>query len=274
MNTSTGERFLDETWSIVTVTYNSALALRSHWFEYPPDNVEWIVVDNNSSDDSIAVAREHGATCILTQSMNRGFGAASNIGLKQASGRFVAFVNPDVTIDFCTLSALSRILESEDTLIGPQLVYPDGTLQPNGRGLPTLWNKVANRLSVAKTENKYYKFAHPGEEKYVCWLIGAAVCGLRQTLVRLGGWDERYFIYYEDSALGLRAWQMGVPVKLVGSARWIHGWARETTSFRVAPWKRELSSMVKFYSRHPDMLGRGSGFEKQMQRLDSTIQFH
>lgn len=251
-------------WSVITTTFNSGTALKTFWKEPAPPGVEWIVVDNYSTDDSVAIAKSLGASRIISQSKNRGFGAASNIGLQHASGRFVAFANPDVTIDFSTLPTLSHILESNDMLVGPQLVNSDGRLQPNGRGLPTLWNKAINRIRSTETENDYYKFALPGEEQYVCWVIGAAVCGRRETLLRIGGWDERYFVYYEDSDLGLRAWQADVPVKLIGSVRWIHGWARETTGFKLAPWKRELSSMVKFYSRYPGMLVRGSGFDKHL----------
>lgn len=253
-------------WSIITVTYDSADALQQFWGGGIPGDIEWIVVDNASSDRSAELAEDLGAARVIRQPSNLGFSHACNSGLRQASGRYVAFVNPDVTVDYSSLPTLGVMLDAEEALLGPQLVYPDGSPQPNGRGLPTLYNKVINRIMRPDGANAYYRYVEPGVSQYVWWLIGAAVCGRRATFERLGGWNERYFIYYEDSDLGLRAWHAGVPVKLVGDARWIHGWARETSNFRIEPWKRELAAMRVFYSSYPALI-LGSRVASRLLRI-------
>ncbi|GAA3896109.1 glycosyltransferase family 2 protein [Leifsonia kafniensis] len=242
-------------WSFITVSYNSADALKTYWGSATiPAGAEWIVVDNSSSDATVSIAESLGARVIRLE-VNLGFGAANNIGMNQSRGEFIAFVNPDVTVDFSTLPALERVVQSLGGVIGPQLINPDGSLQPNGRGIATLPSKIRNRLKSETGTSGYQRTAEPGEQIAVDWLIGAAVIATRQTFDKFGAWDDHFFVYYEDSDLGMRAWKHGVPVHVLGDVRWIHGWARETTSFNVDAWKRELTSMAKFYSRYPALLG-------------------
>ena len=82
--------------SLVTVTFNSAATLRHFWADWPREACEWIVVDNCSTDDSVAVAESLGA-CVLRLSENVGFSAANNVGARMATGDVLGFLNPDVT---------------------------------------------------------------------------------------------------------------------------------------------------------------------------------
>jgi N-acetylglucosaminyl-diphospho-decaprenol L-rhamnosyltransferase len=241
------------TWSLITVTFNSEDALQTFWSR-PPEGVEWIVVDNASSDQTVSVAEDLGAT-VIRLSKNIGFGSANNIGLSRSGGEHIAFVNPDVSVDYASLADLNKAVADGTRLVSPQLLNPDGSLQPNGRGFPLIINKLRNRGSGATTlQNNYLLYANPGEVRAVCWFIGAAVAGNRRAFERLNAWDPRFFIYYEDSDICLRAWKIGISCQVTGDVRWTHGWARETTSFKWAPWKRELASMVKFYTRYPAMV--------------------
>lgn len=244
-------------WSLITVTYNSASVLQHFWVNSRPADVEWIVVDNNSSDDSVAVARSLGAKVIESQ-RNRGFSAANNVGLAAANGAYIAFVNPDVTVDYKDLPGLAARINDIGGLVSPQLNNEDRTLQPNGRGMPLLLHKVLNRtLSSDRLHGKYLLFADAEEEKYVFWLIGAVVAGRIDTFQAMGGWNERFFLYYEDKDISIRAWRAGYPVVLLGAFRWVHGWARETTKFKLTPWMREIASLTRFYSLYPEFLFGG-----------------
>lgn len=240
-------------WTLITVTHNSAEALRTYWAPAPAD-VEWIIVDNASRDDTVVAARDLGASRIVELPENLGFSAANNIGLAWAGGHYVAFVNPDVRVDYTSLSVLASTIDRHGGLVGPQLLNPDLTMQPNGRSYPTLSNKVLNRLRRDGVVNDYYVVAGPNEERSVCWLMGAAVAATKSTFESLSGWDDSYFIYYEDSDLGLRAWRRGLSVVLTGDMTWVHGWARETTTLRWQPWRNEIRSMTTFYRRYPNLL--------------------
>jgi N-acetylglucosaminyl-diphospho-decaprenol L-rhamnosyltransferase len=211
------------------------------------------VVDNASTDDSVALAERLGAETLRLQS-NIGFAGANNKGLDVASSPFVAFVNPDVTVDYSTLDTLSDLLRRRDVLAAPQLTNPDGTVQPSARGLPFLVDKLAHRglrFPGARLE-EYVR--QPATTEYIAWAMGAAVTGRTATLRRLGGWNPSFFIYYEDHELGLRAWRRGVPVVSVPEVRWTHGWARETTKLHAAAWRHELGSAARFYREYPELL--------------------
>lgn len=244
-------------WSLITVTYNSERDLNRFWSGVSPagSELEWIVVDNASVDRSADVAESLGARVIRLET-NLGFGAANNVGFESASGKYVAFVNPDVEVDANDFVRLEEYLNSnEKALVSPQLTNPDGSLQPNGRGMPYLAYKVLNRLRPDSLVGRYL-LTTDSDEVIICdWLMGAVVAGTRPRLAELGPWDPRFFVYYEDSDLGLRNQQHGGHSAVLGSARWVHGWARETKTASMAAWRREIPSLMKFYSRYPRLLG-------------------
>jgi N-acetylglucosaminyl-diphospho-decaprenol L-rhamnosyltransferase len=245
-----------ERWcSLITVTYNSSATLRRFWGTNPlPADVEWIVVDNASTDGSAEVAESLGAR-VIRLDRNMGFSHANNLGAAAASGNFLGFVNPDVSVIFEDLPGLMLVASQRNALVSPQLVNPDGSRQPNGRGYPLLVDKVRNRLGREKELTGRYLLYSPNDEpRAVVWLMGATIFATRSAFERVGGWDDYFFLYYEDKDICLRAWDRGLRVLLAPDARWVHGWARETTSARTTPWKREIASMAKFYRRYPRFL--------------------
>lgn len=238
-------------WTIVTVTHNSAADLREFSINYGPQGPTWIVVDNNSNDETLQVATQLGASkCIALQS-NLGFSKANNVGLASVGTKYVAFVNPDVTVDLDSLERMDLTLFENNSIAAPQLLYSDGQMQPNGRNFPFLSYKVSNRMQfLSSLRNEYQVFAHASERKEVAWLIGAVVMGKAETFRGIGGWPEKYFLYYEDTDLSLAIRKSGGAVSLLGAHNWVHGWKRETSKLRIKPWARELSSMSKFYWTH------------------------
>jgi N-acetylglucosaminyl-diphospho-decaprenol L-rhamnosyltransferase len=243
--------------SLITVTHNSQRALEEFWGknEKLPAGVEWIVVDNCSTDGSADVAERLGATQVIRLSENLGFASSNNEGLRAAHGDFIGFVNPDVRVKYTDLKMLKEVAHQQQAVVSPQLINADGSLQPNGRGFPFLLDKVKNRLGAeAKLHGRYLLFSNTDEPRMVCWLMGASVFGSRETLDKFGAWDPHFFLYYEDKDFCLRAWKADIPVALVPRAKWTHGWARETSNLSAMPWKRELASMFKFYRRYPEFL--------------------
>lgn len=239
--------------SIITVTYNSAETLKHFWTpRRRSDGVRWIVVDNASTDNTADVAQQLGATVIRLE-QNHGFSYANNVGYAAATTDFIGFINPDVRLDIDALHELMTVSAKNNALVGPQLYNADGSQQPNGRGFPTLSAKIRNRLKG--DDSRYLLHADGQTPRAVVWLMGAAVLGHRAQLDRFGVWDPHFFLYYEDSDIGLRSWKADVPVLLVPTARMEHGWARETAgTFRLSPWMREIASMSKFYIRYPSLL--------------------
>lgn len=238
-------------WTIVTVTYNSAKDLREFSVDYKPGDPKWIVVDNNSKDDTLLVASELGSFKNIALEHNVGFSKANNIGLAQVETTYVAFANPDVTVDKASLQKMDLQLFEGLTIAAPQLLFWNGEMQPNGRNFPFLFYKISNRINLLPNlRSQYQIYAGKSEIQKVAWLTGAVVLGKTETFRSLGGWPERYFLYYEDTDLALSVKKSGGSVFLLGDHNWIHGWKRETSSLRLRPWLRELASMSKFYWNH------------------------
>lgn len=236
-------------WTAITVTYNSAGALRRCWGGYD-GSFRWVVVDNASTDDSVAVAEELGAT-VVRQPSNVGFSRANNHALRQVETPFVAFVNPDVTVDPGSLELLEPTARA-GAIVAPQLTFPDGGVQPNGRGLPFVGDKLAHRgVRVPFARVASYAPAPGAELLPVDWVMGAAVTATTATMRRLGGWDGRYFIYYEDHELGLRAWSRGCPVLVDPDVRWVHEWSRDTARWSPLHWRHEIRSAARFFAAYP-----------------------
>lgn len=241
-------------WTVITVTYNNSAELLNYWGGAQHQPVDWIVVDNASADGSAALAGEMGAE-VISLGANVGFSAANNVGLRYVRTPYVAFVNPDVQI--CAGNWMSRfealLNAGHLDIVAPQLINVDGTTQNNARGVPYLASKVAHRLFPDRAREWGY-VGTASQVSYCTWLMGAAICSRTSTIRAMGGWDERYFLYYEDHDLCLRGWSNGLKVGIDPTVEWIHEWKRETSSFAIKAWKAELRSMLKFYATYPDLL--------------------
>ena len=141
--------------SVVCVTFNSADCLRyllKSLEKLPPDEIEIIFVDNHSSDSSVELIRKWGrASLIIQNEQNGGWSAANNQGLKAAKGEFILLANPDIWFEPQALRDLVRFLgeRSEFAAAAPQLLNPDGSIQPSFRRLPTLTDLVFQITGLA-----------------------------------------------------------------------------------------------------------------------------
>jgi GT2 family glycosyltransferase len=90
---------------------------------------------------------------------------------------------------------------------------------------------------------------------WTAWLLGAGVAARREDFLAIGGWNERFFIYYEDAEICLRAWRHGQPVAVLGDVRWAHRWARATNTLRPSRAHRyELRAARTFYGMFPEFV--------------------
>lgn len=243
-----------EDWTIITVTFNSRADLDRYASGRRFERARWVVVDNASTDGSADAARAAGAD-VLVLDRNRGFAAANNRGLAEATTPWVLFANPDVAVVEADLPALASTGTATGGLVAPQLLNDDGSVQRNGRGLPFLVDKFGHRgVRLPGADTHRYLPETWRTPTYVAWVIGAAVGGPRALVDSLGGWDERFFLYYEDHDLGLRAWRLGAPVVVDPAVRWVHGWQRATMHASLTPWRREVASAVRFFRRYPELL--------------------
>ena len=211
----------------VVVTYNSsdvvAHALHSLRESFDAGVLaECVVVDNASRDATAERVRAQHAWCSLMQSSeNLGFGRGCNLGIARAATEYVLLLNPDATLPRAGLERLVEFLERrpEAGAAAPAVCEPGGGLQPAGALLTPL-GVLLDALGIDAHERRPIR---PGDAPFRSpWVCGAVVLLRRAMLEQLGGFDPRYFLYFEETDLWRRAQRAGWEIWAVGEAVGTH----------------------------------------------------
>jgi len=198
--------------SVLIVTYNSARLigplLSRLQEELAGVAAEVVVVDNASADGTAARIRwEHPWVTLVASAANLGFAAGNNLAAKHAAGRYLMLLNPDA---IPAAGALARGIELMDRhpgvgLAGGELRGADGSRQPSARMFPTLRDELFTLSGLAARYPRSRLFARldrrwadPEAAAEVDWIPGAFVFIRAQDFAMLGGFDERFFMYYEE----------------------------------------------------------------------------
>lgn len=213
--------------SIIIVSYNTknkiADCLESVLREITDLKAEVIVIDNASTDNSGQVIEKFKQVKFIQNKRNVGFAKACNQGATLAQGKYLFFLNPDTKVT--TKSITSLILEVESrkdaAVIAPKLVYPDGSDQNSVRNFPTIQRAIEEFFFFKKGvfEGFSPKVSKPQEVEAV---VGAAMVIPKVIFKKLGGFDERYFMYYEDLDFCRKARKAGYKIIFMPQAKVIH----------------------------------------------------
>ena len=218
--------------TVIIVAYRSAAHLPACFEALSAAAVgiawEMVVVDNASGDGTPAVV-ERGApgARLIVNDANRGFAAAVNQASRTARGRYLLLLNPDAHPLPGCVSRLVAELDAvpQAALAGPQLLDPGGTPQPSAWPAPGFLSLAydAFLLHNLMPRSRLRLVTPAGEDPVdVECLSGACLLVRRSAFETLGGLDERFFIYFEDTDLALRARAAGHRVRLVPAARAVH----------------------------------------------------
>lgn len=200
-----------DTWRCVEALQQQSIA----------DRVQIIVVDNASGDESVewlrARIRSTGAAVQLIESaFNRGYGQGNELGVKQATGTFLLIINPDNRLEPTALAELVALLEADAGigLVSPKLVHEDGTVRSSTRAFPHWSDLLIKRAGLGRFFRRkldHYLQDHDTNPlpHDVDWVAGACLL-LRTDFYRsLGGFDPRFFLFFEDTDLCRRCWLAG-----------------------------------------------------------------
>jgi len=254
---------LNPLFSIVIVTYNSAAhienCIHSIMKNIDISNYEIIIVDNCSTDETVNIIRKYNNVVLTVNSQNYGFATANNKGFKIARGEYVIVLNPDVnfTSETNVMKMLEYFKETRDTgIIAPKLYYRNGDVQENARSFPNILVllirglKLENRFRRYKFYNKKVGNSNPEIVKNVDWVIGAFFIIQRKLLVELNYFDPKYFMYYEDADLCLRAAKKGYRVIYYPFVSAIHDYMRESSKKYFSKLKFiHIQSVLRFYTK-------------------------
>lgn len=198
--------------SVIIVNYNSGRFIMKciDSIIKSKDNLkkEIIVVDNASGDGSDRlIALAFPDIVIIRNKVNLGFAKATNIGIKNSTGRYLLLLNPDTEITGNALEKLINFLRdtAEAGIVAPKLLYPDGSLQFSCRLFINFRIIILQRTFLGKffknsgTIKKYLMSDwNHNETRKVDWLLAACMMIPRTVINRIGGLNEAYKLYFED----------------------------------------------------------------------------
>lgn len=252
--------------SIIILNYNSGTLLRdcldSVFADDLPEGTEVIVPDNESSDQSLALAEEKwGARIrVLRNGRNGGFAWGNNRGIEVCTGDFVCLLNPDTVIHRGAFPELLRFMKEHPRAgcVGPKVLNSDGSFQLSAkRSIPSPLDAVSRALLLSKVFPKSERFARynmtyldPDTTHRVDASTGCCMFIRRAALEEVGLIDEGYFLYCEDVDWFLRAKKAGWEVWYVPSAVIVHHHAYSERFRRRQSVEDFHRSMLRFHDKH------------------------
>lgn len=207
--------------SFVVVTYNSSTTIANclrHILDDENGAREIIVVDNASTDDTREIVRAFAEVRLIESAENRGFGGGNQLGFEHSRGRIIVFLNPDAAIQ----TGFSEKVRSVFTqhydigILGGRILNADGTLQRAGNAFPTFFSLLYQHSAYkhlfprSRAHRKFYVSDWDGETaRYIDAVSGACFAMRREVLQEIGGFDDKFFLYFEEFDLSRRVQKLG-----------------------------------------------------------------
>ncbi|KNX38006.1 glycosyltransferase family 2 protein [Luteipulveratus halotolerans] len=249
--------------AIVVVSYASAHLLRTHLVAVADSapGVQVVVVDNwTTSEERAAVEQlcaEQGWTAICSDT-NLGFGGGVNLGATaalEAGADVLVLLNPDASVDGASLGRMiDRVRHDPWAMRAPRIVRSDGSLWFDGIDL---WLSDGH---MSATRNRP---AGTDETEVVPWLTGACLVLSRQLWQRLDGFDEEYFLYWEDVDLSHRALASGASIAVDHDCTAVHDEGGSQTSGSGA---RDKSDLYYYFNIRNRLLFAAKNLDAGTQR--------
>jgi len=254
--------------SVIVVNYNAGRALEDclESLDRHLSAFDWeaVVVDNRSTDASERATGRFGPRVSLVRNpANLGFGRAVNGGMARTRAPFVLLLNPDARLLPDAVDPLVATLRCrpECAVVGPAVVNEDGTPQGSARGDPdmltgifgrsTLLTRLAPRLAPARRNVVTAIDLAPGESSTeVDWVSGACMLMRREAVDRVGGFDERYFLYWEDADICRRLRGAGYRIRYQPGARVVHLVGQSSRSAGSLATRAFHQSAYLYYATH------------------------
>ena len=215
------------------VTYNNdpqQIVTTAQSFLDTVEEVELNIVDNNSPNQLLKKLAGKFKANFIQNSVNNGFGAAHNLGLHSSpASHYYLVLNPDVIIKQDALSTMLSYMDANPdiALLTPKTLNPDGTIQDHHRTVPSIFKLIVRRFLPKILSKKLFadnRFdANKIQELQV--ISGCFMLFRRDVIEKVNGFDEGFFMYFEDIDISLRAAQYG-KVVYYPRAEIVHSWAR------------------------------------------------
>jgi len=223
--------------------------------------LQTIIVDNNSKDDSVSYLKSRfPEVTYIENTENVGFGKANNQAFQIAEGKYTLIINPDTLVSEETLQVMVNHMEQnpECGASGCKILNPDGTFAPESkRSVPTLRTAVSKVLGLnnlfpkSKIFGKYYLgWIGEDEAASVPVLSGSFMFWRTDVLKKLGGFDERFFMYGEDIDLCYRIQETDFHIDYVPTTSIIHYKGESTRKGDLKYVKIFNKALYQFFDKH------------------------
>ncbi len=236
---------------------------------------EIIVVDNGSRDDIENMMKENFPDIKFIQTgKNLGFAAGNNIGIKEAQGKYIMLLNPDVTVLNGSIEKMFNFMENnqEVGLAGPKLINPNGSYQISCRTFQTpkliFYRRTPlGKLPFAKkqlADHLMLDFDHQRNQE-VDWVMGACMLARKSALDKVGLLDERFFFYVEDMDWCRRFWMDNFKVYYLAEAEMVHLYERASAADNWNFWnfnkmtRWHIASWIKYFTKYFSVKNTGRG---------------
>ena len=251
--------------SLIIVNYNACECIVGCVSSALSQVDEVIVVDNASSDDSLAQLAaafpSDRRLKIVRNQENLGFSTACNIGAEHSTGRYLFFLNPDCVLAPDSVKNLVRVLDDypDVGMVGGRLVNPDGTEQAGGRrAIPTPWRSFVRAFGLSRFARRWprlfldfhlHKQPLPTYSIVVEAISGACMLVRRTAMRDVGAWDEDYFLHCEDLDFCMALRRKGWKIMFVPDARVVHDRGVCSRSRPIFVEWHKHRGMMRFYRK-------------------------
>lgn len=222
------------------------------------------VVDNASKDNSVEMVKEKfPKVTVIANVENLGFGKAHNLIFKKIKADYFIILNSDTKVENNVLDQMVDFMEENKNcgISSCRVLGFDGKLQPNGGDLP-FGRALINWLFNLETIGLRYPSLHRNDEEYyreihtVGWVSGNFMIIRRESLEKVGGFDERFFMYFEDVDLCYRVGKNGFTIMINPSVSIKHLSGGSLDNPRLRQWSGEFKGLIRFYE---SQMGRFAG---------------
>lgn len=252
------------TVSIILVNYNGAQFLDScldsieQFSEYSKHEV--VIIDNLSTDNSLEIIKAKLPSCkLICSQVNLGFSKANNLAVKHSHGEHLLFLNTDTILTENTSQILFDYLTANQGIgaVSPRITFRDGSYQLSCGSLPNLVTEFIDKIRYGLDRKWHHIFGKLYDKQYsttqsMGWLTGACLMMRRDVFEQLGGFDESFFMYFEDKDICKRVHEAGWKVVYYPKTSLIHLLGGSSSGVQKSANTYYRDSQLYYYQKHLD----------------------
>jgi GT2 family glycosyltransferase len=223
--------------------------------------IKIIVIDNNSNDMPNRIIDHCPGIQLIENEKNIGFGNAINYGLKLSVSKYLVLINPDALLPDRSFYYIIQYIDEnpEIAIAGPKILDWDGSIQGSARRHPTIWTAFFGRKSPL---TKFFPNNPITKKEFICfngvkdnpqsvdWVSGACMIIRSEAVRQVGGFDNRFFMYWEDADLCKRLKEQGWEISYFPKAQVYHYIGKSSNTCQLLSIYHFHKSCYYYFTKH------------------------